>query len=409
MSTKGKSAKLEYHGMITTADNITKWCNHLLDSNERIINQKRGKKTAGCIWGTHGIGKTDIPEQVAASRGIGFVKITPAEFSEMGDMLGMPMTGCYVIKDGQSKLIEKDLLEAYELQGWSKDIIKPSMTMNSAPDWVPKIELGAPEKGIFLIDDANRADKTLLNGCMNLLQNGGLSSWQLPIGWTIILTCNPSGANYSIKELDAAQRTRMTHISMKFDANVWAKWAVNNYVDDRIINFVLKYPEMISDGEMTTPRTLSMLSNLIYDIGDLKANIHDVQMHSRGTIDENAANSFTSFINDNLTTLLSPETILNSKKFDEQVEKGMMDSFTKCKPQRVDVISILATRMVLYCTEVLDGKLTKEQTENLKKFINIKDLPNDTRLQMAQDLVKCSGLKSIMADPEIGKLLLKKM
>jgi len=409
MSNKGKSVKLDYHGIETNAEMITEFCNELLDTNRRIVANGQGKKTAGCIWGTHGIGKTDIPEQVAKARGIGFSKITPAEFSEMGDMLGMPTTGCYVIKDGQSKLIEKDLLEAYELKGWAKDITKPSVTMNSAPDWVPNVDLGAEEEGIFLIDDMNRADRTLLNGCMNLLQNGGLSSWKLPAGWTIITTCNPSGGNYQIKEMDDAQLTRLVHVSMRFDANVWAKWAVNNFVDDRIINFVLKYPELVATGNKTTPRTLSMLSNMIYSIGDLKANLHKVQSWARGTIDENAANSFTSFINDNLTTLLSPETILNSKKFDEQVEKGMMDSFTKCRPQRVDVISILATRMVLYCTEVLSGNLTKDQTENLKKFINIPDLPNDTRLQMAQDLVKCSGLKSIMADPTIGKLLLKKM
>ena len=54
-------------------------------------------------------------------------------------------------------------------------------------------------------------------------------------------------------------------------------------------------------------------------------------------------------------------------------------------------------------------KPNKEQLQNIKEFIKIDFIPNDIRLAMAQDLVSASHLKSIMADPEIGKLLLKRM
>ena len=50
--------------------------------------------------------------------------------------------------------------------------------------------------------------------------------------------------------------------------------------------------------------------------------------------------------------------------------------------------------------------------ENVKKFIKIESIPNDIRLNIAQELVlpsNMSKLKAIMADPQIGKLLLKRM
>jgi hypothetical protein len=43
-----------------------------------------------CIWGTHGIGKTQMVKEYALSKDWGFSYIAPAQFEEMGDLHGMP-------------------------------------------------------------------------------------------------------------------------------------------------------------------------------------------------------------------------------------------------------------------------------------------------------------------------------
>lgn len=43
-----------------------------------------------CIWGVHGIGKTELVREIASDRGIPMVYLAPAQFEEMGDLLGMP-------------------------------------------------------------------------------------------------------------------------------------------------------------------------------------------------------------------------------------------------------------------------------------------------------------------------------
>ena len=206
-------------GTKTNAEEIELFLRHCLESNEKaMINGKR--KTPVCIWGVHGIGKTELVERFARQNDYEFAYIAPAQFEEMGDLIGMPK-----VKDGK--------------------------TIFAPPSWVPTRD----KKGILLLDDINRADDRILRGLMQLLQNYELTSWTLPASWDIVLTTNPDDGNYSVTPMDDAMLTRMRHITLTFDAKVWAKWATQNHIDARGINFVLTYPELIT-GQRTTPRSL---------------------------------------------------------------------------------------------------------------------------------------------------------
>ena len=62
---------------------------HIFKTNLALQNTgKRG--TPICIWGTHGLGKTEMVRDYAKSRGWHFAYIAPAQFEEMGDLHGMP-------------------------------------------------------------------------------------------------------------------------------------------------------------------------------------------------------------------------------------------------------------------------------------------------------------------------------
>ena len=49
--------------------------------------------------------------------------------------------------------------------------------------------------------------------------------------------------------------SRMMHVTLQFNATAWAAWARRNGVDERGIEFVLTYPEVVTGGR-TTPRSL---------------------------------------------------------------------------------------------------------------------------------------------------------
>jgi hypothetical protein len=359
-----------YYGTKTKANEMIGFVNHVLDTNIQL-EEKGKRKTPVCIWGRHGIGKTEIVETIARERHYKFIYIAPAQFEEMGDLVGMPS-------------------------------IENEKTVFKAPEWVPTEE----GPGILLIDDVNRADERILRGIMQLLQNFELVSWKLPKKWQIVMTANPDGGDYSVTPMDDAMLTRMLHITLEFEVKEWAKWAEKNGVDERGINFVLTYPEIVS-GNRTTPRTLVQFFETIKPIADLQANLPLVKILADSCMDENTVTSFITFVNNNLGNLITPEEICNASDFKKDVETPFKSVVMK-NPPRVDIMATLCTRLVNYLT-LKDIKPDKKQLDNIKSFIKLDFIPNDIRITMGQDIASVPNLRMIMADPEIGKMLLSKM
>jgi hypothetical protein len=132
-------------------------------------------------------------------------------------------------------------------------------------------------------------------------------------------------------------------------------------------------------------------------------------MLAQGCLSKETATLFMSFISNNLSKLVTPEQIIEAKNFKTEIYEPIRSVVQK-GTLRVDILSTLATRLVNYLT-TKEIRPNKDQLDNIKSFIKLDFLPNDIRLAMSQDLVQSSNsnLKMIMADPEIGKLLLKKM
>ncbi|HIN85841.1 MAG TPA: ATPase, partial [Myxococcales bacterium] len=116
-------------------------------------------------------------------------------------------------------------------------------------------------------------------------------------------TCNPEGGDYSVTPMDDAMITRMMHVTMVFDAKVWGKWATQNEVDERGIDFVLTYPETVT-GKRTTPRTLTQFFRQTKGIKDLKEDEELVRVLGESALDSSTVTAFISFIRDGLQKLI---------------------------------------------------------------------------------------------------------
>jgi hypothetical protein len=371
---KNKQFNYITYGATVNSEEVKLFLKHL--SGRYISGHDSERPTPACIWGTHGIGKTELVRDFAKETGCKFVYIAPAQFEEMGDLIGMP------------RIENND---------------EGSRTHFVAPDWVPT-ENGP---GILLIDDVNRADDRILRGIMQLLQNYELVSWTLPRDWMIVLTANPDGGDYSVTSMDDAMITRMIHVSMEFNVKAWARWAERKGIDPRGINFVLTYPEIIS-GRRTTPRSLVQFFQSIVTIPDLKQNLDLVKMLADGCLDKETSVAFITFIHMDMDKLIAPEEILRTPDF--KMVDGRLKDLVDGKTKRMDILSVIITRLTNYLKYQKEDLKDKE-FDNLRKFIMLPYMPNDLRLSMAQDLVNADrkDLKRLYAVPEIGKLILTKM
>lgn len=371
-STEQQGRQYQYYGTPTKAGEVIAFLSHMLEINLR--QEAKGKrKTPICIWGKHGIGKTEIVQDLAKLKGYQLAYIAPAQFEEMGDLLGMPS-------------------------------IAGEETVFKAPSWVPKTE----GPGILLIDDVNRADDRILRGIMQLLQNHELVSWKLPKKWQIVLTANPDGGDYSVTPMDDAMLTRMLHITLVFDLLEWAKWAEQAEIDPRGIHFVLTHPNVLA-GSRTTARTLVQFFDSIQEIPDLQKELSLVKLLADSCLDEQTARAFITFATQGFGQLPQPANILASRDFGEEIEPQIAQVVQQAS-LRVDILAAVCTRLVNYLS-LQEKPLDPLAVTNLRQFVELPFLPSDLRLSLLQDLVQSSNphLGVIAADPSIADLLLKGM
>lgn len=300
--------------------------------------QGDGPNLVMSVVGKHGFGKTSLFRELAASQGWKFKELPVGQISEMGDMHGLP----YEKEDGT--------------------------TGYRAPDWAPQEE----GPGIFLLDDFTRADPRIQNGIMQLIQDSKLMSWSIPKGWTIVLTENPSEdseVNYSVTELDPAQRTRFARFKIKFDKDEWIDWLLNkNYHPAGIAFFSLHMHLLNGDKTDTTdvPRTAEYFLKTLEGM-DLNDN-HNQTLSEyliAGYMSNVAKNTWSSFLSTSGYEIPEPVAIFNAKNVEESVKiisSSAQDKNNK-NLYRAEIIKIVLLRCLSYYKDLI----IKNQEDSVKK------------------------------------------
>jgi len=354
-----------------------------------VINRESEKsgseRFSTCIWGHSGIGKTALIKQSCRRPvtwcgkdypGYRVIDVPLAQFEEMGDLHGMPERHVLVGKKNGEGPVERWVAESvvngYMQDGWRMVHRAGTRTMYAPPDWVPH----EPGPAILLLDDWNRASVRIIKGCMQLLQNYGMVSWSLPAGCNIVLTANPDEQDYLVTSLDSAILTRQRHITLSHDEKEWAIWATGAKIDPRVINYVLRYPEMMIGPERTNPRTLSEVGRSVRGIHDLsnKSNMKRFSMMAHSLLDSDTVASLVTFMERDVELCIEPEQILGG---DPMVGPHIKKLMTE-REKRVDVLGVICSR--LFATMVQpDTEITKKSIANFQEFLTGKYIPEDVR------------------------------
>tara|TARA_R100000951_G_scaffold116176_1_gene126888 strand:+ start:8203 stop:9381 length:1179 start_codon:yes stop_codon:yes gene_type:complete len=319
-------------------DELQDFVGHIITNNRHL--QAGGKKPVAIeVVGESGIGKTTSIMDMTAKHGLDFVKLNLAQIEELGDLVGFPIKQFQMWTQKEGKKIGKwvDEVAVNDHSKLGFQTTGKSRMSYSAPEWIADKKAG----GVLLLDDWNRADTRFIQACMELVDRQTYISWTLPKDWHIILTANPDNGDYMVNSVDAAQKTRYITANLKFDIDVWARWAEENEIDTRCINFLLMHPELVT--QETNARSISTFFNSISSIKKFEDQLPLIQMIGEGSVGNEFASMFTTFINNKLDKLVTPKEIVHGD------EKVVLPALRECigsgDNYRADIASLLATRI----------------------------------------------------------------
>ncbi len=274
------------------------------------------------------------------------------------------------------------------------------------PEWIADKQGG----GLLILDDWNRADIRFIQAVMELVDRQEYISWKMPKDWHIILTANPDNGQYLVNSIDNAQRTRFISVNLKFDVEVWSRWAEQQTIDGRCINFLMMHPELV--GEKVNPRSITTFFNSISSIPDF-ANpdaLALIQMIGEGSVGPEFSTMFTSFIYNKLDKLISPKDILLHEN-----EAYIVGEFRNCvgkdSDYRADIASVLTNRLINYTLHYAEtNSITQKEINRLIRFATDEEtLASDLQYVLVKKVINGNKQKfqKIMTDQKVMEMAMK--
>ena len=412
-------------------DELNGFVNHIIKNNRFL--QEQGKNPVAVeVVGESGIGKTSAVLDLAKQNDLDFVKLNLAQIEELGDLVGFPVRQFQMYREKQitkkiddlsytvaqraaasaqvadstmtkkvGQWVDELAVEEYLRKGW-KMTGKYRMSY-CAPEWIADKKKG----GILLLDDWNRADVRFIQAVMELVDRQQYISWSLPADWHIILTSNPDNGDYMVNSIDSAQKTRYITANLKFDVNVWARWAEEQHIDTRCINFLLLHPELVN--KETNARSITAFFNSISSFEKFEDDLSMIQMIGEGSVGDTFASMFTTFINNKLDKLVTPKDMLTHENQDYII--GELNSVLgKGDTYRADIASTLATRLANYSVVYAnENTVTPKINERLIALCTKDVFANDLKYLIVRTIFNGNKTKfnKMMMNPEIIKMTMK--
>jgi len=378
---------------------LKEFLTHIVENNRFLQNQGKLPVSTEVI-GESGIGKTSAIVQLAKELDLNFVKLNLAQIEEIGDLVGFPIRQFEVKDDNETIWIDEHAFDEYLKLGY-KSTGQNRMSY-CPPEWIANKSNG----GILLLDDWNRADIRFIQAVMELIDRQQYISWSLPKDWHIILTANPDNGDYLVNSIDNAQKTRFISVQLKYDIDCWAKWAEENHIDGRCINFLLMHPELVT--KEVNSRSISMFFNSISSIKNFDDSLPLIQMIGEGSVGPEFSSMFTMFINNKLDKMISPENIMSQ---DEQYVLNTLKSLTgKEEKYRADIASTLSTRIINFLDLFSKtNNVDKPITERLSRIVNEKVFTTDICYNMVKSVYNNnpSKFKTMMMDKSLVEFIMK--
>ena len=326
------------------------------------------------IVGESGIGKTALAKTLARQREWSLVVIDGNLLKE-GEIGGLPTVEEYTIKDEHGRVVSKKTT-IYAIHTKLREI--------------DNLILEGKDVLLF-IDEINRCEHSVQQELMNLILNREINGYKLHDKVKILAAMNPSSKygsdfDYQVVDMDAAQENRFVWLNMESDAKGWIKWASENKIDRKVIEFISTFPEHLhsinEDDIRATPRSFERVSKSYKLYKENKDSIpRRVFLNVlRGNLGRIIAEQLMDFMESDNTALISPEEVFEEEVLSEQVKIRISnESHTRLYLTGSNIINYISSKV-----EELEGAAIKRVIDRFVEFLSF--YPVDLMIGIMQDM-----------------------
>lgn len=289
------------------------------------------------IVGESGIGKTALAKELAQKKGWSLVVIDGNLLKE-GEIGGLPTIDDYETIDPQGKVIKK-----------KRTIYAIHTKLQELDELISK-----GEKVLLFIDEINRCEHTVQQELMNLILNREINGYVLHPEVKILAAMNPSSKygedfDYQVVDMDAAQENRFVWLFMKSDAKTWLQWALENDIEEKILEFISTFPEYLhcakgDENIKATPRSYERVSKLykLYKKSSEEIPKKVFFYVLKGNLGSSIAQELMTYIEEDSRPLITFEEIFNYSEIPEDIKNRLKkESITRLYLTAKNIILIL--------------------------------------------------------------------
>lgn len=217
------------------------------------------------IWGSPGIGKSQLVNQVATALG-------------------------YQVED-----IRTSSLDPVDFRGLPRIDVANNRTTWAAPDFLPTGN--EPKPVLIFLDELNAALPVIQAPCYQLVHERRVGRVQLPESTRIVAAGNLETDGAITHRLSTALRSRFDHFEMIAEIKAWEKWAAKNGIPLSLIAFLKFRPELLHKFDKTArtfpcPRTWEFVAKKLA----LNIPMHMLFDATRGIVGDPAATELVGFL-----------------------------------------------------------------------------------------------------------------
>lgn len=178
------------------------------------------------LWGSPGVGKSDIVRQVAYAQGRKVIDVRAVMLDPV-DIKGLPHVEAVSKEDWDTGL------PVFDSNG---NPVMEKISSWAVPNFFPRKN----EPGIFFLDELPQAPPLVQSACLQLALDRRVGDYELPPQWQIVAAGNRQGDKAGAHALITPLLNRFIHIDVAPLLDDWLAWATipANNVHDNVVSYL---------------------------------------------------------------------------------------------------------------------------------------------------------------------------